>query len=59
MFIVNWVFMFMINEVIYMFYEGVGSVEVIDIVMKLGVNYFMGFLELVDFIGLDICFFIM
>lgn len=58
-FIVNCIFMFMINEVVYVFYEGVGSVLLIDILFKLGVNYLMGLLELVDFIGLDICLVIM
>lgn len=42
-----------------MLYEGVGNVVFIDVVMKLGVNYLMGLFELVDFIGLDICFVIM
>lgn len=58
-FIVNCILILMINEVVYMFYEGVGLVKFIDELMKLGVNYLMGSLELVDFIGLDICFVIM
>jgi len=45
----------MINEAIYALFEGVGSVEAIDTVMKLGMNHPMGPLELADFIGLDTC----
>lgn len=54
-FIVNCILMLMINEVIYSFYEGVVGVEEIDMVMKLGMVYLMGLLQLVDFIGLDVC----
>lgn len=43
----------MLNEAIYALFEGVGSVEAIDTVMKLGMNHPMGPLELADFIGLD------
>ena len=43
----------MINEAIFALYEGVGSVESIDTVMKLGMAHPMGPLELADFIGLD------
>ena len=43
----------MINEAIYALYEGVGTVESIDTIMKLGMNHPMGPLELGDFIGLD------
>jgi 3-hydroxybutyryl-CoA dehydrogenase len=43
----------MLNEAIYALYEGVGTVESIDTVMKLGMNHPMGPLELADFIGLD------
>jgi 3-hydroxybutyryl-CoA dehydrogenase len=45
----------MINEAIYTLYEGVGSVESIDIAMRLGTHHPMGPLELADFIGLDTC----
>ena len=43
----------MLNEAIFALYEGVGSVESIDTVMKLGMNHPMGPLELSDFVGLD------
>ncbi|MDE3174402.1 MAG: 3-hydroxybutyryl-CoA dehydrogenase [Gemmatimonadota bacterium] len=43
----------MLNEAIYALFEGVGTVESIDTVMKLGMNHPMGPLELADFIGLD------
>ena len=54
-FVSNRVLMPMINEAIYALFEGVGSVEAIDTVMKLGMNHPMGPLELADFIGLDTC----
>jgi 3-hydroxybutyryl-CoA dehydrogenase len=52
-FIVNRILAPMINEAIYTLYEGVGTVDAIDIAMKLGANHPMGPLELGDFIGLD------
>jgi len=58
-FIVNRILMPMINEAIYTLYEGVGTVEAIDMGMKLGTNHPMGPLELADFIGLDTCLAIM
>ena len=58
-FIVNRILMPMINEGIYALYEGVGTVQSIDISMKLGANHPMGPLELADFIGLDTCLSIM
>lgn len=58
-FVSNRVLMPMINEAIYTLYEGVGSVESIDTVMKLGMNHPMGPLQLADFIGLDTCLAIM
>jgi 3-hydroxybutyryl-CoA dehydrogenase len=58
-FIVNRILMPMINEAIYALYEGVGSVEAIDIAMHLGANHPKGPLALADFIGLDICLSIM
>ena len=58
-FIVNRVLIPMINEAIYVLYEGVGSVESIDTAMRLGANHPMGPLQLADFIGLDICLSVM
>jgi 3-hydroxybutyryl-CoA dehydrogenase len=52
-FVSNRVLCPMLNEAIFALYEGVGSVESIDTVMKLGMNHPMGPFELADFIGLD------
>jgi 3-hydroxybutyryl-CoA dehydrogenase len=54
-FIANRILMPMINEAVYCVMEGVGTVEAIDTVMKLGMNHPMGPLALADFIGLDTC----
>ena len=58
-FIVNRILLPMINEAVYTLYEGVGTVESIDVAMKLGANHPMGPLELADFIGLDTCLSVM
>jgi 3-hydroxybutyryl-CoA dehydrogenase len=58
-FIVNRILQPMINEAVYVLYEGVGSVEAIDTAIKLGANHPMGPLELADFIGLDTCLSVM
>ena len=58
-FIVNRILLPMINEAIYVLYEGVGSVDSIDTAMKLGANHPMGPLQLADFIGLDTCLSVM
>lgn len=58
-FIVNRILLPMINEAIYTLYEGVGSVEAIDLSMRLGAGHPMGPLQLADFIGLDTCLSIM
>lgn len=58
-FAVNRILMPMINEAVYALYEGIASVEDIDIAMKLGTNQPMGPLTLADFIGLDTCLAIM
>lgn len=58
-FAVNRILMPMINEAVYALYEGVASVEDIDLAMKLGTNQPMGPLALADFIGLDTCLAIM
>jgi 3-hydroxybutyryl-CoA dehydrogenase len=52
-FIVNRILIPMINEAIYALYEGVGTVQAIDVSMRLGANHPMGPLELGDYIGLD------
>jgi 3-hydroxybutyryl-CoA dehydrogenase len=54
-FIANRILMPMINEAIITLHEGVGGVEEIDTVMKLGMAHPMGPLQLADFIGLDVC----
>ncbi len=54
-FIANRILMPMINEAIFAYMEGVGTVEAIDEVMKLGMAHPMGPLTLADFIGLDVC----
>jgi len=58
-FISNRILMPMINEAIYTLFEGVGTPEAIDAVMKLGMNHPMGPLTLADLIGLDTCLAIM
>lgn len=58
-FIVNRILIPMINEAIYVLYEGVGTVESIDSCMTLGTNQPMGPLTLADLIGLDTCLSIM
>lgn len=58
-FIANRILLPMINEAVYAHMEGVGSVEAIDTVMKLGMNHPMGPLALADLIGLDVCLHIM
>jgi 3-hydroxybutyryl-CoA dehydrogenase len=52
-FIVNRILVPMLNEAIFALGEGVGSVEDIDMGMKLGANHPMGPLTLCDFVGLD------
>jgi 3-hydroxybutyryl-CoA dehydrogenase len=52
-FIVNRVLIPMINEAIFVLYEGVATAEDIDNGMKLGTNHPMGPLALADLIGLD------
>lgn len=58
-FVSNRVLIPMINEAVYCLYEGVGTPEAIDNVMKLGMNHPMGPLALADLIGLDVCLHIM
>lgn len=54
-FISNRILLPMINEAVFALFEGVGTVDAIDSVMKLGMNHPMGPLELADLIGLDTC----
>lgn len=54
-FIANRILLPMINEAIFALFEGVGTAEAIDSVMKLGMAHPMGPLTLADFIGLDVC----
>jgi 3-hydroxybutyryl-CoA dehydrogenase len=58
-FISNRILMPMLNEAMYCVMEGVSTPQDIDTVMKLGMNHPMGPLTLADFIGLDVCLFIM
>jgi len=58
-FISNRILCPMINEAIFTLQEGIGSVEAIDTVMKLGMNHPMGPLYLADLIGLDVILFVM
>jgi len=58
-FISNRILMPMINEAIYTLQEGVAEAAAIDTIMKLGMNHPMGPLTLADFIGLDVCLYIM
>ena len=58
-FVSNRVLMPMINEAIFALYEGVGTAEAIDEIMKLGMRHPMGPLQLANFIGLDVCLAIM
>lgn len=58
-FVANKILMPMINEAIITLYEGTAGVEEIDTVMKLGMAHPMGPLQLADFIGLDVCLYIM
>ena len=54
-FISNRILAPMINEAVYCLYEGIGTPEAIDNIMKLGMSHPMGPLTLADLIGLDIC----
>jgi 3-hydroxybutyryl-CoA dehydrogenase len=58
-FVSNRILMPMINEAIETLFQGVAGVEEIDQVMKLGMAHPMGPLQLADFIGLDVCLFIL
>ena len=58
-FIVNRIFVPMLNEAAFTLYEGIGDVPAIDAAMKLGLNHPMGPLALSDYIGLDTCLAVM
>ncbi|MDT8414247.1 MAG: 3-hydroxybutyryl-CoA dehydrogenase [Flavobacteriaceae bacterium] len=58
-FVSNRILMPMINEAIETLYNNVAGVAEIDAVMKLGMAHPMGPLQLADFIGLDVCLFIL
>ncbi|RJP27142.1 MAG: 3-hydroxybutyryl-CoA dehydrogenase [Actinobacteria bacterium] len=53
------IFIVMINEAVYCLYEGVGTPQAVDEVMKLGAGHPMGPLEVADLLGLDIVLHIM
>ena len=54
-FIANRIILPMINEAIEALNTGVAKVSNIDSIMKIGMGYPMGPLQLADFIGLDVC----
>ncbi|MBS0000510.1 MAG: 3-hydroxybutyryl-CoA dehydrogenase [Cyclobacteriaceae bacterium] len=54
-FVSNRILMPMINEAIYILFQGIAGVKEIDMVMKMGMAHPMGPLQLADFIGLDVC----
>ena len=54
-FIVNRILIPMINEAVSVLYEGVSSIEEIDIAMKNGANHPIGPFALADLIGIDVC----
>lgn len=58
-FIANRILMPMINEAIETLFQGIGTVQGIDAIMKGGMRHPMGPLQLADFIGLDVCLSIM
>ena len=51
----NSVLMPMINEAIYVLFEGLGGLTEIDDIMKLRMAYPMRPQQLADYIGLDVC----
>lgn len=53
-FLLNRMLIPMINEAVYLLYEGAGTADSIDRVMKAGLNFPMGPLALADMIGLDV-----
>lgn len=57
-FAVNRILMPMINEAFFALQEDLASPKDIDTAMKLGCNFPMGPLELADFVGVDVCLFV-
>lgn len=53
-FIASRLFATQINEAVFSLYEGVAGVEEIDIIMKSGMGYPMGPLQVADYVGLDV-----
>jgi 3-hydroxybutyryl-CoA dehydrogenase len=49
----------MVNEAIFVLYEGLATAEEIDTAMKLGANHPIGPLALADMIGIDVCLYVM
>ncbi len=58
-FVVNRMLVPMINEAVFLLYEGIAGAEEIDQAMKLGANHPIGPLALADMIGIDVCYFVM
>ena len=58
-FVVNRMLVPMINEAVFLLYEGIASAQEIDEAMKLGANHPIGPLALADMIGIDVCLFVM
>ena len=58
-FVVNRMLVPMINEAVFILYEGLASLEEIDAAMKLGANHPIGPLALADMIGIDVCLYVM
>jgi len=58
-FVVNRMLVPMINEAVFLLYEGIASASEIDEAMKLGAHHPIGPLALADMIGIDVCLFVM
>ncbi|MFT5112630.1 MAG: 3-hydroxybutyryl-CoA dehydrogenase [Parasphingorhabdus sp.] len=58
-FVVNRMLVPMINEAVFLLYEGIAGAEEIDEAMKLGAGHPIGPLALADMIGIDVCYFVM
>ena len=58
-FVCNRVLMPLLNEAMFVVMEGIATAEAVDEVFKLGMAHPMGPLALADFIGLDVCLYIM